>query len=130
VEHNIESYYDAPHYFLQDPVDPGRACSDPSENITEYQINIQSEAGSSVYSESVNASMCIAGRCSHTFEPASNRLNGRLPSSYDSVSVVAENVVGFGIARTCTAQHISEFNSVILHNLISILSHTIQYATK
>ena len=52
---------------------------------------------------SVNIARCTAGRCSHTFEPPSNP-----PSSYDSVSVVAENVVGVGAARTCTAQTISE----------------------
>ena len=30
------------------------------------------------------------------------------PSSYDSVSVAAENLVGVGAARTCTTQPISE----------------------
>ena len=50
-----------------------------------------------------NITRCTAGRCSHSFEPPSNS-----PSSYDSVSVAAENVVGVGAARTCTAQPISE----------------------
>ena len=53
--------------------------------------------------ENVNIARCIAGRCSHTFEPPSNP-----PSSYDSVSVAAVNVVGVGAARTCTTQPISE----------------------
>ena len=53
--------------------------------------------------ENVNISMCTAGRCSHTFEPSSNS-----SSSYDNVSVAAENVVGVGAARTCTTQTISE----------------------
>ena len=53
--------------------------------------------------EIVNVARCTAGRCSHTFEPPSNP-----PSSYDSVSVAAENVVGVGAARTCTTQPISE----------------------
>ena len=45
----------------------------------------------------------IAGKSSHTFEPPSNP-----PSSYDSVSVAAVNVVGVGAARTCTTQDISK----------------------
>ena len=58
--------------------------------------------------ESVNATRCTAGRCSHTFEPPSNP-----PLSYDSVSVAAENVVGVGAARKCTTQTISEAIFVI-----------------
>ena len=46
---------------------------------------------------------CTARRCNHTFVLPSNP-----PSSYDSVSVAAENVVGVGAARTCTEQTISE----------------------
>ena len=53
--------------------------------------------------ENVNTARCTAGRCSHTFEPPSNP-----PSSYDSVLVAAENVVGMGAARICTTQTISE----------------------
>ena len=33
------------------------------------------------------------------------------PSSYDSVSVAAENVVGMGAARTCTTQPISKLTT-------------------
>ena len=54
--------------------------------------------------ENVTITECTAGRCSHTFEPSSNPL-----SSYDSVSVAAENVVGVGAARTCATQPISEY---------------------
>ena len=53
--------------------------------------------------ENVNTASCTSGRCSHTFELPSNP-----PSSYDSVSVAAENVLGVGAARTCTTQPISE----------------------
>ena len=72
-------------------------CPGVSGDIIQYQISFQS--GSVVVTESVNISRCIAGRCSYTFEP---------PSSYDSVSVAAENVVGVGAARICTTQPISE----------------------
>lgn len=41
--------------------------------------------------------------CRLTYEAASTS------SVYESVSVAAENVVGVGAARTCTAQPISEF---------------------
>ena len=53
--------------------------------------------------EDVNTARCTAGRCSHTFEPPSNP-----PSSSESVSASAENVVGVGAARTFTTQTISE----------------------
>ena len=86
------------HHSLQDPVDP---CPSVTGNITHYQISLQT--GSVVATESVNIARCTAGRCSHTFEPPSNP-----PSSYDSVSVAAENVVGVGAATTCTTQTISE----------------------
>jgi len=79
-------------------VDP---CLGVTGNITQYQISFQT--GSAVSTESVNVARCTAGRCSHTFEPPSNS-----PSSYDSVLVAAENVVGVGAARTCTTQTISE----------------------
>jgi len=67
----------------------------------QYRISFQT--GSTVATENVNIASCTAGRCSHTFELPSNP-----PSSYDSVSVAAENVVGVGAARTCTTQTISE----------------------
>ena len=85
---------------MQSPMGP---CSGVSEAITLYQISFQTVA-----TENVNIARCTAGRCSHTFEPPSNP-----PSSYDSVSVAAENVVGVGTARTCTTQTISELNFII-----------------
>ena len=84
-------------------MDQGEACQGPTGNITQYQLTFQT--GSVVATESVNIARCTAGRCSHTFEPPSNP-----PSSYDSVSVAAENVVGVGAARTCTTQPISELS--------------------
>ena len=85
-------------FSLQDPVNP---CIGLSGRIAQYRISFQT--GFVVVTENVNIARCTAGRCSHTFEPPSNP-----PSSYDSVSVAAENVVGVGPARTCTAQPISE----------------------
>ena len=90
---------------FQDPVDPGEECPGPNGNITRYLISFQN--GSFVATENVNIAGCTAGKCSHTFEPPSNP-----PSSYDSVSVVAENVVGVGTPRTCTAQNISELFAI------------------
>ena len=87
-------------------MDPGAACRGPRGDITQYQISFQT--GSVVATEIVNIALCTAGRCSHTFEPPSNP-----PSSYDSVSVAAENVVGVGASRTCTAQAISELNCML-----------------
>ena len=81
--------------------DAGEACPGVSGNITKYQIRFQT--GSVVDTENVNIAECTAGRCNHTFEPPSNP-----SSSYDSVSVAAENVVGVGAARTCTTQTISK----------------------
>ena len=52
----------------------------------------------------VNLTACTARKCSHTF----NLWSDSVPSSYDSVSVVAVNAVGVGAPRTCTAQSISE----------------------
>ena len=92
--------------FLQDPADP---CPDVSGGITHYQISFQT--GSTVVTGNVNIVMCTAGRCSHTFEPPSNP-----PSSYDSVSVAAENVVGVGAAKTCTSITISELTVSVLQN--------------
>ena len=76
------------------------SCPGITGNITQYQISFQ--IGSVVATENVNIARCTAGRCGHTFKPPSNP-----PSSYDSVSVAAENVVGVGAARTCTTQTIS-----------------------
>ena len=88
--------------------------------------------------ENLNIAECTAGRCNHTFEPPSNP-----PSSYDRVSVAAENVVGVGAARTCTIQPVSELikNQLFQHrnkvlvcgsifknalNLKSLLGHHIK----
>ena len=99
---------------LQDSVDPNprEVCAGPSVDINQYKITFQS--GSTVSTESVDIARCTAGRCSHTFEPPSNT-----PSSYDSVSVAAENVVGVGAARTCTTQTISELPEVTRTNFIT-----------
>ena len=55
--------------------------------------------------ENVNITSCTAEHCSHTFHPPSNLL-----SSYDSVSVAAENEVGVGATRSCTTQLISKLS--------------------
>ena len=81
-------------------------CPDVTGNITQYQIRFQT--GSFVVTENINIAECTAGRCSHTFEPPLIP-----PSSYDIVSVAAENVVGVGAARTCTTQPISELKFVM-----------------
>ena len=75
----------------------------PGPNITHYLIQFSFQNGSVVDTENVNNTECTAERCSDTFELPSNP-----PSSYDSVSVAAENMVGVGDVRTCTAQTISE----------------------
>ena len=80
-------------------------CAGVSGKITQYQISFQT--GSVVVTD---IARCTAGRCSHTFEPPSNP-----PSSYDSVSVAAENVVGVGAARNCTTQPISELKFAMFH---------------
>ena len=90
---------------MQDPVDPGEACPGPSGNITQYKISFQT--GSFVATEIMNIAECIVGICEYTYMPASN---GSVCSSYDSVAVAAENVMGVGAARTCTAQTISKLN--------------------
>ena len=89
-------------------MDPGEACPGPTGNITQYQISFQS--WSSVTTESVNIGRCAAGRCSHTFEPPSNP-----PSSYESVSVAAENVVGIGAARKLTTQPICKLKFAMFY---------------
>ena len=93
--------------FFQDLVE---LCPGVTGNITQYQIRFQS--GSLSTTQNVNIVNCTAGRCNHTFEPPSNP-----PSSYDSVSVAAENVVGVGAARTCTTQTISELSLSLCHVL-------------
>ena len=93
---------------FQDPLEPGKACPGPSGNITQYQISFQT--GSVVYTQSVGPSECTAGICGYTYRPASNLLNDSVPSSYDNVSVIANNVVGVGTVRTCTEHPISELN--------------------
>ena len=80
------------------------ACKGPRGIITQYQIRFQS--GSFVDAINVNITGCTAGRCIVTL--LNHRQNS--PSSYESVSVAAENVVGVGAARKCTAQPISESN--------------------
>ena len=100
--------------FLQDPVDPWEACPGPTGSITRYRISFQT--GSVVVTENVNIARCTAGRCSYTFELPSNP-----PSSYDRVSVAAENVVGEGAARNLTTQTISELKFVVLQtNLVFV----------
>ena len=89
---------------MQDPLDP---CPALSGVITQYQIRFLT--GSVVIIEAVNSDRCTAGRCDYTFVPPSNP-----PSNYDSVSVAAENVVGVGVARTCTTQTISELISFLI----------------
>ena len=88
---------------FQDPIDPVEACQGPRGVITQYQTRFQS--GSFVNTDNVNIARCTGGRCSHPFEPPSNP-----PSSYDNVSVAAENVVGVGAGRTCTTQPISKWH--------------------
>jgi len=86
-----------------------------------------------VNSESVNIVSCAAGRCSHSFDATYNLLNGSFSVSIDNLSVAAENVVGIGAARTCTAQPISEltqdFNLILSPlpwGLASIVRYTIE----
>ena len=78
------------------------ACKGPRGNATRYQISFQSFNMN--FTENVTVDVCTAGSCRHTYEPASNALNGNIPSSYHSVSVAAENMVGVGTARNCIAQ--------------------------
>jgi len=56
--------------------------------------------------------MCKARTCNYTFEPPSNP-----PSSYDRVSVAAENVVGVGPARNLTTQPISELRVIMMYTV-------------
>ena len=95
-------------------MDPQEACQGPRGRIIGYETNFQ--IGSSVDREKVNITACIAGTCNHS----SNLLGDSVPSSYDRVSVAAENVVGVGAARNCTTQTISELNLNILLQTIGI----------
>ena len=88
--------------------DPGKMCPGPSGNVTQYKINFQT--GSSNNTFIVNTTMCKARTCNYTFEPPSNP-----PSSYDRVSVAAENVVGIGDARNLTTQPISELSVICMY---------------
>ena len=86
------------------PIEPSEiTMSGPQLETSKNTRSISRLSLLHVDTEDVNTARCTAGRCSHTFEPPSNP-----PSSYDSVSVAAENVVGVGATRTCTAQTISE----------------------
>ena len=61
----------------------------------------------------VSIDKCIAGKCRNSFQPDSDLQNG---DGFSSVSVAAENVVGEGVAKNCTAQTISELHtSELLH---------------
>ena len=100
--------------FESDPVDPEVACKGPRGNVTQYQISFQTLTMN--FTENVTVAVCTAGSCSHTYEPASNLLNGNVPSSYHSVSVAVENMVGVGTARNCITQHsISELLTSFYH---------------
>ena len=90
---------------LQDPIDPAEACPGPSGNVTHYHIGFQT--GSFV--KNIAVYECKGGKCSHTFKPPSTP-----PSSYDKVSVAAENVMGVGAVKLCSTQIISEFVSLII----------------
>ena len=96
------------YLFLQTSVDLQEACQGPRGVTRQYQIGYQ--IGPLKLYENVNTTACTAERCSHTY----NLLNvDSVPSSYDSVSVAAVNVVGVGPARTCTAQTISELQFIM-----------------
>ena len=98
-------------------MDSQEACQGPRGVTRQYQIRFQ--IGSFKVYESVNTTACRAERCSHTY----NLLNvDSIPSSYDSVSVAAMNVVGVGPARTCTAQTISELQFIMCSNIVFKLS--------
>ena len=99
----------------------GETC--PGSNITQYNISFQTR--SYVVTENVSIAECAAGKCNHTFVPPSNS-----PSSYNSVSVAAENKVGAGDAKTCTTQTISEsynFTSLTVITCISLANMCMFY---
>lgn len=78
-------------------------CPGPRGHTTQYQVTLQFMSFA-VTAENVNISACRSEICSHTY----NFLIAPSGSVLSSVSVAAENVVGVGPARTCTAQPISE----------------------
>ena len=92
---------------LQNPVDP-EACLGSSGGITRYQVHFQT--GSVVVTDIMSPTECTAGICTYTYIPTSNLLNNSIRSSYDSVSVAAENVMAVGAAKTCTEYPISELS--------------------
>ena len=100
-------------------MDARETCPGQNGNITQYKISFQTQ--SLVKTENVNITSCTAGQCSHTFQPPSNP-----PSSYDHVSVAAENVVGVGGTRSCITQPISElsvvFDSMHVESLGGLMS--------
>ena len=88
------------------------ACKGPTGHATQYHIRFQ--VGSiDVHTVNVNNATCKTGRCSHSFD-LQNVPSNSVPSSYDRVSVAAENVEGEGPVRLCTTQPISELNFLIL----------------
>jgi len=89
-------------------------CPGSSGNIIQYWIDIQSGTF-----ENVNATKCTEERCNHVFQPATD---DSVPSSYDSVSVAAENVVGVGAARTCTTQPINAINNLLFGTVVDVNS--------
>ena len=97
-------------------------CLAPRGVIIQYlmRYHARSSNGPFVVAENVNKSQCNSRMCWHSFEADINRL-----ILYDSVSVAAENVVGVGPARTCTAQTISELLSiqVMKSNIICYMLH-------
>ena len=61
----------------------------------------------------VSIDKCIAGRCRNSFQPVSDLQN---VDGFSRVSIAAENVVGEGVTRNCTAQTIGELHtSELLH---------------
>ena len=97
---------------FQDPENQAEACKGPRGRATQYHIRFQ--VGSiDVHTENVNNSACKTGRCSHSFD-LQNVPSESIPSSYDRVSVAAENVEGEGAESLCTTQPISELNFLTL----------------
>ena len=87
---------------LQD--DPVDSCPlVVTEDITQYQIKYVTKW--STYTENVNTSRCINGRCSNIFVPPSS-LTAYYYYYFVRVTAAAENVVGRGAERTCTTQYI------------------------
>jgi len=97
---------------FQDPENQAEACKGPRGRATQYHIRFQ--VGSiDVHTENVSNSACTTGRCSHSFD-LQNVPSDSIPSSYDRVSVAAENVEGEGAESLCTTQPISELNFLTL----------------